>query len=92
MKYRKGQLVKFKKWVGITPRLLDYKIRDSRRDVRVNLTQSPPSLGIVLEAIPVAKAWRKEAFNRKPKNCYIVWWQKENKKKLMYESEISKSD
>lgn len=87
MKYKKGQLVAFKKWHGISPSLLMPRIRAFRRNVKVDLTSQ--NLGVIVDTFPIAKAWHKLAYNQGLKNCYLVFWQGVNIKKLMYEPELT---
>lgn len=91
MKYRKGQLVRFDRWVGLNPSLLKPSVRAFRKNVKVDLEKGV-SLGVVVEIIPLMKAWHAAAAGHSPKNCYIVYWQGQNAKKLMYESELTKSN
>jgi hypothetical protein len=48
------------------------------------------SLGLIIESIPARKAW--EGYLINDPDCYVVHWFEENKKSLVYETEICDTD
>lgn len=88
MKYKKGQLISFRDWRS--PISTHYLKSIEHRELRKENSLFAGDMGVIVDCIPLAIAWAKMSYNKRPKNCYIVVWQKSGRKRLMYENEISR--
>ncbi len=94
MKYQKGDLIKFDEFhprLRLHPRLRPHL--HPHLNLRPYLRLEKGDLGVVCEAIHKTEAWENfEKFNKEEQkqiqNCYVIYWQKQNEKCLMYENEI----